>query len=171
MSLCFNFNDRSVKWSQPDLSIAKIHFPHCNYSAISGVVCCQHENIPLPNLSFLFFFFPFVWLHLQHMAVPWPGVHSELQLGPTPQPQQHRIWATFLIYAAAWGNTGSLMPGLNPHPHGEDIRSLSHWATVGTPTFFFNTQRKIFPLKQFWNTRAVDPKLLLFLNSCQHFLE
>ena len=75
MSLCFNFNDRSVKWSQPDLSIAKIHFPHCNYSAISGVVCCQHENIPLPNLSFLFFFFPLC------MAAP-AAYGSSLARGP-----------------------------------------------------------------------------------------
>ena len=38
-----------------------------------------------------FFFFAFLGLHLWHMEAPTLWVESELQLEPTPQPQQCRI--------------------------------------------------------------------------------
>ena len=41
-------------------------------------------------LNFLCFFVFFLWLHCgRHMEVPGPGLESELQLGPMPQPWQH----------------------------------------------------------------------------------
>ena len=66
--------------------------------------------------SFFFFFF-FLGLHLQHTEVPRPGIESELQLRPTPQPwqQQHRIWAVSETYAKACHND----------------RSITHWASPG----------------------------------------
>ena len=59
-----------------------------------------------------FLFFPFLFFslgpHLWHMEVSRLGVQSELQLQPTPQPGQHWIQATSVIYTAACGNAGSL---------------------------------------------------------------
>ena len=43
----------------------------------------------------------FLWPHLPHMEVPRPGVKLELQLWPTPQPQQYWIQAMPVTYAAA----------------------------------------------------------------------
>ena len=48
----------------------------------------------------IFFFFCFLEPHLQHMEVP--------RLGPTPQPQQHKIQAESATYTTAHGNTRSL---------------------------------------------------------------
>ena len=52
------------------------------------------------------------------MEVPGLGVVSEMQLRPTPQPQQNQIWATSAIYTTAHGNAGSLArwarPGIKP---------------------------------------------------------
>ena len=56
-------------------------------------------------------FFFFVRLHTWLMEDPWLGVKSELQLLSTPQPGQHWIPATSVIYAAACSNT----------------RPLTHW--------------------------------------------
>ena len=52
--------------------------------------------------------FIFLGLHLQHLEAPKLGVELELQLKNTPQPQPNQIQATFLTYATACSNTGSL---------------------------------------------------------------
>ena len=71
-------------------------------------------------LIFGFFVFVFVslGLHPGHMEVPRLGVPVELQLPPTPQPQQYRIQATYATYTTANGNAGSLIhwarPGIEP---------------------------------------------------------
>ena len=44
----------------------------------------------------------FLGSHLWHMEVPGLGVESE------PQPQQHKVQATFVTYSASCSNTGSL---------------------------------------------------------------
>ena len=50
------------------------------------------------------------------------------------------IGAASVTYPAACGNAGSLTQwvsqGLNPHPHGDRVRFLTHWAIMGTPLFF-----------------------------------
>ena len=39
----------------------------------------------------IFFFFPLLWPHLQHLEVPRLGIKLELQSRPMPEPQQCRI--------------------------------------------------------------------------------
>ena len=43
------------------------------------------------HLRLFSYFLSFKGRHLWHMEVPGLGVESELQLQPTPQPQQHGI--------------------------------------------------------------------------------
>ena len=50
------------------------------------------------------------------MEVPWP----------TPRPQQHRIWASSVIYTTAHGNAKSLTHWARP-----GIKSTSSWILVG----------------------------------------
>ena len=59
-------------------------------------------------LFFFTFFLVFIGPHSQHMEVPRLGVEWELQLPPTPQPQQCQIWAMSMAYTTAHGNNGSL---------------------------------------------------------------
>ena len=46
--------------------------------------------------------------HPRHMEVPRLGVESELQLLPTPQPQQHGIQAVAVTYTTVPNNAGYL---------------------------------------------------------------
>ena len=91
------------------------------------------------NTASLSPFFFFLWLHLWHMEIHGLGVKLELWLRLTPQPQYHQIQATSATHATVlrqhpilnlrkWGY------GLNSYPHSGNIRSLTPWATVGTPT-------------------------------------
>ena len=101
---------------------------------------CNHENSHLGG-CFLFFIliirkfivsfsFPFflsvLWPHLWYMEIPRLGVKSELQL-----PAYATATATPDPYPTEWGQ------GSNPHPHGHYVRSLTNWATTGTPTVSF----------------------------------
>ena len=69
------------------------------------------------NGLFVCLFF-FLQLNLRHMEVPRLCAESELQLQPTPQPQQHQIWATSATYTSPWGKGRSLThwgrPGIEP---------------------------------------------------------
>jgi len=49
----------------------------------------------------LFSFLFFLSSYLRHMEVPRLGVDLELQLKPTPQPRQCKIWASSVTYTAA----------------------------------------------------------------------
>ena len=60
------------------------------------------------NPVFFIVFFFFLQPHLRRIEVPGLGIESELQLRPTPQPQQHQIGATPANYTAACGNARSL---------------------------------------------------------------
>ena len=53
--------------------------------------------------------------HPRHMEVPRLGSNRSYSRLPTPQPQQHQIWATFATYTTAHSNT----------------KSLTHWASPG----------------------------------------
>ena len=65
------------------------------------------------------------------------GVQLEQQLRPMPWPQQHQIQAKSATYSAAYSNAWFLIAdqgqGSNPHPHIDNVRSLTHWAIMGTP--------------------------------------
>ena len=73
------------------------------------------------------FFFSFLQPHLWHIKIPRPGVESELQLHPTPQPQQHKILAVSATYAAAYSIT----------------RYLNHWAMPGIELTFSRGQQQL----------------------------
>ena len=87
-------------------------------------------------LFFLFFSFFFLQLPLQHMEVPSLGGEWELQLWPTLQPWQHRIWASSATHAEVCSNPRSLPTeqgqGSNPHPHRDSVGSSTSWATTRT---------------------------------------
>ena len=68
---------------------------------------CGSLNLDAPLHFFYYLFFDLhtlLQLHLQHMQVPRPGVESELQLKPTPQPQQHGIQAAYVTYTPPCDN-------------------------------------------------------------------
>ena len=50
------------------------------------------------------------------------------------------IWAATRTYATACGNTRALThrarPGSNQHPYGHSIGFLTHWAAIGTHSYF-----------------------------------
>ena len=93
-------------------------------------------------MLFFFFFFAFLGPHPQHMEVPRLGVKSELQLLPTPQPQQRQICTRSLTYSTAHSNTGPLTHWVRPGIDWTGILMDTdqvpyHWATTGTPRMWF----------------------------------
>ena len=78
------------------------------------------------------------------MGVPWLEFKLELQLRPTPQ--QHRIQAasqpTPQLMAMPNPQPMYQGQGSNPHPHGHYVGFLTHWATVGTPSFCLFRERE-----------------------------
>ena len=74
--------------------------------------------IPVSVFFFFFFLFFFFLCSLGPHLVPRLGMDRNYSFWPTPQPQQHRIWAASATYTTAHGNTGSLThwarPGIKP---------------------------------------------------------
>ena len=109
---------------------------------ISCIICRFDLNRYVFFLSFFLFFLFFVFLELysQHKEVPRLGVKLELQLQPTPQPQQWRIGATSAAYTTVQGNAGSLAHCLKPgiEPRNLMVPSRTHFrsSTTGTPGTF-----------------------------------
>ena len=115
---------------------------NCNLgSATMGI----HVQVPQKNEKKTFFFF-FFFLGPQpwDTEVPRLGVESKPQgwkqscsCRPTPQPQEHWLWAAPVTYAAACGNAGSLThrvrPGMELAFSWILVRLLTCWATTGTP--------------------------------------
>ena len=91
-----------------------------------------HVQRPISLQPWQIFFFLFVAVPSAY-RIPRLGVESELHLRSTPQPQQHRIWATSLTYSAACCNVGSLTywarPGMEP-ASSQRQQSLTHWTTI-----------------------------------------
>ena len=90
---------------------------------------CHRDSFTHNSERFFFAFFFFLGLHPRHMEVPSLGVKSELQLRPTPQPQQHQIWATPVTHTTAHGNARSLTYWVRP-----GIEPVSSWMLVGLVT-------------------------------------
>ena len=67
-------------------------------------------------------------------------VQSELHLEPTPQSRQHQIQdvsgPTLQLAAMPDPQPTEQALGLNPHPQGNYIGSLTQWATMWTPRLF-----------------------------------
>ena len=79
------------------------------------------------------------------MAVPRPGTESELQLQPTPQPQQCQIrnplrWAGDLTHTST-------------ATRATVVRFFTHYAAVGTPDFFTLLKRGF---QKIWNYRRAS---------------
>ena len=96
----------------------------------------QNTVNQLYPIFFSFFFF-FLGLHLKHMEKPRQGLNQSCSFRPTPQPQQWGIWATFVTYTTAQGNTGSLthwaMPGIKPVSSYILVGFFNRWSMTGTP--------------------------------------
>ena len=99
-----------------------------------------------------FFFLFFRTVHESIWKFPGKGVELELQLPPTPQPQQCKIWAASLTYTTAHGNARSLTHRLRP-----GIELAASWILVRfitdeprgeLPIFFFLISRISFPPPQ-----------------------
>ena len=79
----------------------------------------------------------FLGPHPWHMEVPRLGSNwSHSPCRPTPQPQQHRIWAMSATCTIAHSNTRSLThwarPGIEPVSSWILVRFVTLWATRGT---------------------------------------
>ena len=94
-----------------------------------------------------FFFFCFLGPHPWYKMFPGWGSNQSCNCWPTPQPQQHRIWATSATYTTAHGNAGSsthwARPRIEPATSWMLVRFANHWPTTGTPVpvfylFFFS---------------------------------
>ena len=74
------------------------------------------------------------------MEVPRLGGELELQLLPTPQPQQHGIQAASSTYTTAHGNTGSLTygarPGIEPASSFGLLTAELQWEIPGVTLLF-----------------------------------
>ena len=113
---------------------------------ISGIInymtFCVHLLSPsmFSNLSrkYFFFFFFFFLLFRGHHSIwrfPGQGLNWSCSCWPTPQPQQHRIWAASSTYTTAHGNAGSLTHWARPGTEPTTLWFLiiNHWAMTGTP--------------------------------------
>ena len=82
-------------------------------------------------LFFIFFFlFAFLWLHRQHMEVLRLGWNWSYSCWPMQYPQQRGIWATFVTYTTAHGNTGSLTQWARPGITPASLRILVRFVTI-----------------------------------------
>ena len=88
-------------------------------------------------LTYLFIYLFMLQPHQWHMEVPRLGFNQSCNCWPTPQPQQHRIWAASAIYTSAHGNSGSLTkwvrPAVEPTSLWIVVAFFTCWATTGTP--------------------------------------
>ena len=84
----------------------------------------------------LFLCFSFYSCTCDIWKFPGQGWNWSCSCWPTPQSRQPQIWATSATYTAASANARSLThwqgQALNPHPHRDNVRSLTCWATMGT---------------------------------------
>ena len=64
--------------------------------------------------------------HLQHMEVPRLGSNQSCSCQPTPEPQQHQIWAMSVTHNTAHRNAGSLTQWARP-----GIEPATSWFPVG----------------------------------------
>ena len=81
------------------------------------------------------------------------GSNRSYSRRPTPEPQQHGIWAESATYTTAHGSAGSLThwarPRIEPATAWFLVGFVNHWATTGTPQV--GVFLKMLPLPQvFW---------------------
>ena len=96
-------------------------------------------------VSFYFYFlflFGFLGLHPRHMEIPRLVVEWSCSHQPTPQPQQHRIWAASVTYTTAHCNSRSITHWVSEARDWTHIlmdTSKIHYlcATMGTPVWPF----------------------------------
>ena len=83
------------------------------------------------------FFFPILWLHLQHMEAPRPGAESELQLPAYTTGMSHRIQGSSATYPAAHGNARSFSPLSKGRDQTHILMDSTSGSTMETPVFTF----------------------------------
>ena len=103
--------------------------------------CSLASFLPSPPTFFFFFFLSFEGCTHSIWKFPGEGLNRSCSCWPTPQPQQHGIWATSATYTTAHGNMGFLTPGARPGIEPMSswilIGFVNHWTTTGTPLSFF----------------------------------
>ena len=89
------------------------------------------------SVIYSFFFFSFYSHTCRIWKFPGYGSDQSYSCRPTPQPQQHQIWATSVTYATACGNTRSLTHWVRSWVKLASscivVGYLTHWTTVGMP--------------------------------------
>ena len=96
---------------------------------------------------FVCLFFAISGSHSWHMEVPRLGVKLDLCRRPTPQPQQHGIWAMSVTYTTAHDNTRSFIhlvkPGIEPATSWFLVRFVSSapWQELPRLRFLTNALR------------------------------
>ena len=90
----------------------------------------------------LFFVFCFpIYSHKSTWKFPGQRSNQSCSCWPTPQPEQHQIWATSVTYAAIWSNTGSLThwarPGIEPTSSQRKHQSGPYPLFLVLHSFFF----------------------------------
>ena len=80
------------------------------------------SSLPLKadSFHFIYLFIFFLRPHLQHMGIPRPEVKLKLR---------HSLWQPWIL------NPLSKARESNLHPYRNKVGSLTHWATIGTPSY------------------------------------
>ena len=124
ISFYFSFGCTSSMWKFPGQGSNPCHVSEQNHSS-DNIGSLPHGTAR--GLLQIIFFVCFLRPHPWHVEVP--RSNQSCSPWPTPEPQQRQMWATPATYTTAHSNAGSLAhwarPGIEPHPHGSLLGSLT----------------------------------------------
>jgi len=158
--------------SYPDLHTRAPHFWYqmswecyrgsniCFYITKSEKIKLASSVLKKKKVCFCFVFC-FLGSYPWHMEVSRRGSKWSCSCQPTPQPQQHRIWAMSATHTTAHGNYQILNPLREARDWTRILTDTSQicycWATVGLPKYIF----LIFPIHFFFLLYSMVTQLLI----------